>query len=146
MSLLYILIIVMIFISIYYIYAYACWQNSFSFSDEEMIKYRKLLCEKLGLDYRESQSDSIDSLEKAINQEECNLNNLKRSIKAAPIFILFNQKIIEKNITLRRMFFYKRERWSKASRYPSDPVYKESSLRIFYFIPIWKWKKIDYGY
>jgi predicted membrane protein len=59
---------------------------------------------------------------------------------------IFGKTIDEEDMTLRKMFFYKRQRWSKASRYPSDPVYRNTTLIFFCFIPTISWKEIDYEY
>ena len=143
----FLLVLIIIVVSITYIVIYLNWKYGIlAFSYEEEKEYRKLLCNQLNLDYHAFYYDSIESLEKMIQQSSGAVKELRKHIKQKRKLTIFGIMIDDNDITLRRLFFCKRETYSKASRYPSDSVYKHTSLRLFYFIPILSWKRINHEF
>ena len=136
-----ILIMLLVAISIFYTITYLDWKhNVFPFTKEEETEYRKLLCDKLGLNYVAFQEDSIESLEEQINPKHWNINDLKKTIKSDNELKIFGRIINELDITLRELFFRKKVE-SKHSKYLKNTTYTNNTLFIFYFCPIWFWEK-----
>jgi hypothetical protein len=139
-----IILTLLVAISIVYIITYFDWKhNILPFSEEEEHEYRKLLCGKLGLDYFAFKYDSIESLEKQIDQRHCNIQDLRNYIQRDKKLILFGSVVDKEELNLIDLFFRIDVSYESRGSGSIEILYGKRIILIFHFIPIYAWEKIE---